>query len=342
MNLDIFFKRRHNLFVQGLGAPKTDGQYPRAMALLLVLGVMIIGLIILIFSRPPRNFPIEERITVISGSSLGQIAQTLKSSGVIRSRNAFIIASSLSGNASRLQAGDYKFEKPRNVVGIMRALAQGEHGNVAIRLTILEGATLTDIARQVSAVLDVFDQDTFINEALPFNGYLFPDTYFILPSDTEKEIVDMMHDRFSVILNEVGSSRLAGMSPEELRNIVIMASIIEREAAGSQDAYIISGILWKRIRIGMPLQVDASFAYLFDKESSELTLADLRYDSPYNTYINTGLPPGPLGNPGKIALDAALHPADSPYLYYLHDRDGNIHYGKTHDEHVNNKNKYLR
>lgn len=342
MNLDILLKRRHDLFVQELGAPKTYTQHSRVMLFVLVLGVIIIGLITLILSRPPRNFPTEERITIASGSSLSEIADTLEESGVIRSRNAFITASSFLGTASRLQAGDYKFEEPRGVVGVMQTLARGEHGNVSVRFTVLEGSTLSDIARGVEAALDVFDEDTFIREAIPFNGYLFPDTYFVLPSATEQEIIEMMHDRFSVVLNEVGADRLPDMSAQELRNTVIMASIIEREAAGFEDAYIISGILWKRIRIGMALQVDASFAYLFDKESSELTLADLQYESPYNTYINKGLPPGPLGNPGKIALDAALHPAESPYLYYLHDNDGNVHYGKTHDEHVNNKNKYLR
>ena len=341
MNLDIFLKRRHNLFAHELGAMKTSSH--RRWGFLL-LGFLLVTFSIMLFvmSRAPRNFPVDQRINIEQGSSLSEIADTLQDANAIRSRYAFITASSILGTASKLQAGDYKFEKPIPTLGVMRAIARGDHGDVSVRFTILEGSTLTDIARSLSSVLDSFNETTFINEAIPFNGYLFPDTYFVLPSATEQDIIEMMHDRFSEVLNEVGANRLDTLSAKELRDVAIMASIIEREAAGFDDAYIISGILWKRIKIGMPLQVDASFAYLFDKESSELTLSDLAYDSPYNTYKYAGLPPGPLGNPGKISLDAALNPADSPYLFYLHAPDGSVHYGRDHDEHVNNKNKYLR
>lgn len=344
MDINIFLKRRHELFAQELGMQEKTLKHHITwwMVRLGIAGMIILFTILLILSRPPRQFPVGQRITIDVGSSLSEIADTLVSKKIIRSRNAFITVSSFLGTASRLQAGDYKFDKSLGLLSVMRALASGEHGDVSIRFTILESSTIVDIARNVSAVVDGINEDVFIDTALPFNGYLFPDTYFVLPSATEKEIIEMMHDRFSVVLNEVGSDRLGSLSAQELRDIVIMASILEREAAGFEDAYIISGILWKRIKIGMPLQVDASFSYLFGKKSSELTFDDLNYNSPYNTYINKGLPPGPLGNPGKIALDAALHPAESPYLYYLHDGEGGAHYGKTHDEHVDNKNKYLR
>ncbi|MCB9809329.1 endolytic transglycosylase MltG [Candidatus Nomurabacteria bacterium] len=341
MDLDIFLQRRHDLFAQTLGA-QTHQRSRNRWFLVIILLIVGIGLYALITSRPPRNFPIDERITIEAGSTLSEIADTLVAHHAIRSRYAFIAASSLLGTAGKLQAGEYKFQEPLGVLGVVRVLARGDHGDVSVRLTIPEGSTLTDIARLASRVIDNFDENTFIDKAIAFNGYLFPDTYFILPSIDTDSLIAMMHDRFSEVLNDVGSDKLADLSPEELRNTVIMASIIEREAAGFEDAYTISGILWKRIRIGMPLQVDASFAYLFDKESSELTTSDLEYNSPYNTYINVGLPPGPLGNPGKIALDAALHPAESPYLYYLHDSDGKVHYGKTHTEHVANKQKYLK
>jgi len=342
MNLDIFLKRRHQLFAHELGAEEN----PKSKKIRFLLGffvlAVILGVCALIMSRPPKDFPLLKNITIAEGSALSEIADVLVEENVIRSRYAFITASSFLGKASKLKAGDYRFENPRGMLGVVRALANGEHGDVSVRFKTLEGWTLTDIAREAAGVFNDFNEDDFMNEAIGFNGYLFPDTYFVLPAMDEKEIVSMMHDNFSETLNDVGSSILSDVSPEKLREIVIMASIIEREAFGFEDAYIISGILWKRIEIGMPLQVDASFAYLFDKASSELTLADLAYDSPYNTYTNRGLPPGPLGNPGKIALDAALNPAESPYLFYLHAPDGSVHYGKTHDDHVNNKNKYLR
>jgi len=342
MNLDIFLKRRHQLFAHELGAENKATSHKTRFTIGVFFVLIVVSLVALILSRPPKDFPTTDSITIRSGSSLSEIADTLADNQVIRSRYAFITASSFLGKASKLKAGDYKFEEARGVLGIMNALANGEHGDVSVRFTTLEGWTLTDIAREAARVFNDFNEDDFMDEAIGFNGYLFPDTYFVLPTMGEAEIVSMMHDNFSDVLNDVGSDRLSDVSPEQLRDIVIMASIIEREAAGFQDAYIISGILWKRIEIGMALQVDASFAYLFDKASSELTLADLAYESPYNTYTNTGLPPGPLGNPGKIALDAALHPADSPYLFYLHAPDGSVYYGKNHNEHVNNKNKYLR
>jgi len=120
-----------------------------------------------------------------------------------------------------------------------------------------------------------------------------------------------------------------------------MASIIEKESLNGDERQIVSGILWKRISLGMPLQVDATFLYINGKASAELTKDDLNIDSPYNTYRNKGLPPGPINNPGLDAIVAALYPKDSPYLYYLHDKKGKVHYAKTFNEHVANKRKYL-
>ena len=122
-----------------------------------------------------------------------------------------------------------------------------------------------------------------------------------------------------------------------------MASIIEREATGNQEEMqIVSGILWKRIREGMRLQVDAPFMYTLGKRSDELTLKDLASDSPYNTYRKKGLTPTPIGNPGIQAIYAALNPIESSYYFYLHDSRGTIHYAKDHDGHIRNKNQYLR
>jgi UPF0755 protein len=127
-----------------------------------------------------------------------------------------------------------------------------------------------------------------------------------------------------------------------LKDIITMASILEREANGKDEARVISGILWKRIQKNMPMQVDATFLYSIQKGSSALTQTDLKTDGPYNTYTRTGLPVGPIGNPGTVMIDAALHPTDSPYWYYLHDDKGGIHYAKTYQEHLKNKKLYIR
>jgi len=121
-----------------------------------------------------------------------------------------------------------------------------------------------------------------------------------------------------------------------------MASLIEKESSGDEDRSIISGILWKRFNNNRPLQVDATLSYLLGKKSQDLTVDDLNIDSPYNTYRYPGLPVGPIGNPGLEAIQAAIYPKDSPYWFYLHDKTGKAYYAKTFEEHIANKNKYLR
>ena len=131
-------------------------------------------------------------------------------------------------------------------------------------------------------------------------------------------------------------------SGRDFSDIVIMASLIEKEAGSRKDAEIISGILWKRIEIGMPLQVDAVFPYIIGKNTYEVTLQDLEVDSPYNTYKYPGLPIGPISNPGLVSIKAAINPQKTNYLYYLNDTNGVMHYATTFDEHKINKARHVR
>ena len=125
------------------------------------------------------------------------------------------------------------------------------------------------------------------------------------------------------------------------RDVIIMASMLEKEARQLETRRVIAGILWKRLERGMPLQVDAVFGYILDRDTFSPSLNDLSINSPYNTYTHTGLPPGPIGNPGLESLDAALHPVETPYWYYLTGADGTMHYARTFAEHVANR-KYLK
>jgi UPF0755 protein len=132
-------------------------------------------------------------------------------------------------------------------------------------------------------------------------------------------------------------------SERTLEQVITMASIIEDEASGgNEEKQIISGILWKRLDMGMLLQVDATLRYVNGKESKDLTLTDLAADHEYNTYVHKGLPPTPIGNPGVDAIRAALNPKDSIYYFYLHDKDGGVHYAKTFEEHKKNIAAYLK
>ena len=150
----------------------------------------------------------------------------------------------------------------------------------------------------------------------------------------------MFRDNFDHKLEPLESSiKASGRTFEE---IIIMASILEREVVSEEDKRIASGILWKRLKLGMPLQVDAVFGYIFNRDTYSPSFSDLKTESPYNLYLHRGLPPGPINNPGLDSLDTAINPTATDYLYYLTDKNGGIHYAKTYADHRANQQKYLR
>ncbi len=308
-------------------------------SIVVIFTLSIVGIMMLF---PPRLFPVDTIIHIEAGQPLSVIADSLYEDHIVRSSRLLQLIMKVTGSANSVKAGDYHFESALNLFTVASRISRGEYGDVFVHLTIPEGSSLEEIATIAHEKLIDFNADYFFNQALPYNGYLFPDTYFLLPTTSEDELLTILHDEFSDKLQKLIPNELVTLDPADLRKKVIMASILEREANDEKDMYLISGILWKRIEIDMPLQVDASFAYLLNKESSEVTLDDISLDSPFNTYKYKGLPPSPLGNPGSLALDAAFHPALSPYLYYLHDPSGQVHFARTFKEHVQNKNKYLR
>ncbi len=238
-----------------------------------------------------------------------------------------------------MQAGDYFFTEPLSSETIASRFTHGEFGLTPIRVTIPEGSAVVDIATLFKKNLWDFNDTVFITHARGKEGYLFPDTYFFPPNISSDDVIK--------ILNENFNKKIEGIKEEiknfgkPVREIIIMASILEREAMTPEDRRIVSGILWKRIRIGMPLQVDSAFLYVNGETTKGLSTDDLKIDSPYNTYRYKGLPKGPIGNPGLDAIMAAIEPQSSPYLYYLSDNKGVMHYSKTFEEHKKNKMKYL-
>lgn len=203
----------------------------------------------------------------------------------------------------------------------------GQFPLLQIKITVPEGYTAKDIAEKFNRFRN-FDKEVFLKNAK--EGYLFPDTYFFNGDETEGKIIKKMEDNFKKKVGEIDY------------NVLIMASLLEKEAMTLDDKKIISGILWKRLEAGMLLQVDASLAYVNNKTSAELTKDDLEEDFPHNTYINKGLPPGPICNPGLESIEAAKNPTDSLYWYYLSDNKYKIHYTATFEEHKKNKARYIR
>jgi UPF0755 protein len=155
-------------------------------------------------------------------------------------------------------------------------------------------------------------------------------------------MIQAMKANFNAQIAEPAVHEKIVASGVTLHDLIIMASLIEKEAPDTQNREIISGILWKRLSLGMPLQVDAVFPYITGKPVNQITQADYTINSPYNTYTHVGLPPGPITNPGLDAITAAAAPTSTPYLYYLSDKQGNFHYSKTLQEQVSNEKKYLK
>lgn len=266
------------------------------------------------FFSAPGNFPQGIIVSVDSGMTLRNISLQLKNEDVIRSRTVFEALVILYGGDKRLVASDYLLDGRPSVFEIARRMVKGESHLAPIKVVIPEGFDNSQIANAFAVVLPDFNRDTFLAETK--QGYLFPDTYFFFPKADGTDVIKLMSSNF----NKKIAPFLPVISSEKKNenDVISMASIIEREATGG-DKKIVSGILWKRLALGMALQVDAA----------------------PETYQVTGLPKVPICNPGLNSIQAALNPQVSPYLFYLYDKAGNIHYAKTFTEHKANRLKYL-
>ena len=286
---------------------------------------------------PPFSFPSGAIITVPEGAGLYTLAGKLREEKVIRSPFWFRLATTALGGERDMKAGQYYMARPQNTFLIAWRVFNGDHNIKVVRLTIPEGFTVDKISALFDERFAFFDHESF--KVLAPEGYLFPDTYFVPVTATASSTIKLLYDNF---LRKIASSSLnVESSGRTLEEIIVMASIIENEAKLWQDREIISGILWKRLELGIPLQVDASFVYVNGKTTKDLTSDDLKINSPFNTYLYRGLPPAPISNPGLESIKAALNPTSTPYLYFLTGDDGMMHYSRTLDEHAEKKFKYI-
>ena len=300
---------------------------------------VLAGNVWLFFLSAPKNFPSGAAITIEKGAGLAEISNKLKKEGLVKNKYAFALYARAFNKSKKIKYGKYLFNEPVSVFVLVGRLTKGEFGFKPIKVTVTEGLTIKEIADLLLAVkppsggltakiFENFDKEEFLGKTKNLEGYLFPDTYLFLPFAETEQIIKTMTDNFKKKAGDVG------------KDIVIMASLIEKEVPDSADRKIVSGILWKRLELGMALQVDAVFPYITGKR--KVLLDDLKIDSPYNTYLYKGLPPGPISNPGLDAIEAARNPKESPYLYYLSGQDGKTHFAKTYEEHLRNKEKYLK
>lgn len=301
--------------------------------------VFLVIISFLWFISAPFSFTPDTIVSIVPGSSVQHVGKKLHDENIIRSPQIFQMVLVAQSKEGSVVAGDYIFQDRSSLFQVIKRITRGDFQMDQRSITIPEGFTVDQIGALVEEK-EIGLKEDFIQQASEYEGFLFPDTYRIQQGLTIPKFIEMLQSQFQKKIAPLQQDIEA--SGKSLQDIVIMASLIEREAITDKERPIVSGILWNRIRIGMPLQVDAPFLVYLGKTSAQLTIDDLQTPAPYNTYTNKGLPPTPIGNPGLASLRAALYPEKTDFLFYLHGSDGKIRYGKTHDDHIRNKNLYLR
>jgi UPF0755 protein len=294
----------------------------------------------------------EQFVEIAPGVGTKAIGERLVAAGVLRDAMTYRIALWLSGNAKRLKAGEYRFDRPMTPAEVIGKLARGEV--YVVNLTFPEGLTIAEMAKIfeshgfgpssafIAAAKDATPIHALDPEAKDLEGYLFPETY-ALPRRTDAvRLVRLMVDRFTHVfspdLRQAAEAR--GLS---VRQAVTLASIVEKETARPDERPVVAAVYTNRLRIGMGLQCDPTVIYALlraGEYTGSLHHDDLSFDSRYNTYRYPGLPPGPIAAPGKSALEAAVHPADADFLYFVSRNDGSHEFARTLDDHNRNVQKY--
>jgi len=282
-----------------------------------------------------------QKIFVIkSHENIRDIASNLKQQGFIKSPIVFFLLLKQMRLDGKIQAGDFRLSSSMNVSQIAQALT---HGTLDIWITIPEGKRATEIAEIFQHKFPFFNE-TWKEKLIAQEGYLFPDTYLFPETTDIDRIITIMKNNFEAKYQQAAAGQTTKLSKEQ---VVILASLLEREGKSANDMKTISSVLQNRLAMNMPLQVDATIQYMLGYQTIEhswwkknVSLDDLKIPSAYNTYLNPGLPPTPISNPGFTALSAALHPADTSYIYYISDKNGNLHFSKTLDEQNANIQKY--
>lgn len=328
---NLFFRLQH--FVAGI-------LRRRDVAVILILALLIAFFVCYyLFSLTPSNFPVQTVVSVNKGVTVDEVSSFFKENRLVNSGRIMSIFIRIFSGGRGAIAGEYYFPQKESLFSVSYRVARGIYGINTIKVTIPEGISVKEMAQIMDRTLPQFDSIAFLAAAKGKEGYLFPDTYNLTPITKPADIVAMMENNFSGRIKSIESEIEEFGKP--LKDIITMASLLEGEARQTETRRIVAGILWKRLKNKMPLQVDTAFKYINGKNSSNLTLDDLQKDSPYNTYTRIGLPPTPISNPGLDSILAAVTPIESKYFYFLTDKNGVMHYAVTFEEHVANKNRYL-
>ncbi|MGD9129448.1 MAG: endolytic transglycosylase MltG [Candidatus Woesebacteria bacterium] len=315
--------------------------------LILFVVVTTASLIYLYTLFQPVDSQSQQTISFVvpKGQAVSVIADRLQEKHLIKNALLFRFFVKFKKLENKIQAGSFELSESMNLTELAFRLTQGTND---LWLTIPEGWRREEIADTLEELkLETFDKDEFLLLTLDKEGYLFPDTYLVPRMIETEALVNLLVDTFDrKVIQELEKEITA--SGKEFKEILIMASLVEREAKGYEQMRMVTGVLNNRLEIGMALQVDASLQYVKGYDENQKSwwvpplAKDKELDSPFNTYKYPGLPPKAICNPGFDAIKAVLNPKDNDYLYYLHDRDAEIHYAQTLEEHEVNINQYLR
>ena len=323
--------------------------------LLVVIAAGLGGWVYVTLERPYKGYAeAEQFVEIPPGSGTATMGRRLAEMGIIRSPSSFRLAVWLRGAGRRLQAGEYRFERPMTPAEVVDKIARGD---VYVRaITFREGLT----AREMAALYESSGFGTaaefiaasrnaqLVNDIDPaardLEGYLFPDTYTLQRRATAAQLIERMVNQFKKALTPEIQQQ-ASARGLNVRELVTLASLVEKETGKAEERRVVAGVYANRLRIGMGLQCDPTVIYalmLAGRYDGNIRKGDLQIDSPYNTYRYAGLPPGPIAAPGAASLAAAANPADVPYLYFVSRNDGSHVFSTTLEEHNRNVNEFQR
>lgn len=307
------------------------------------------------------GFPVDKNstdnilINIPKGASSSKIASILKDKNVIKNELYFKFISKQRKIGGKYQAGEYELNKAMNIDEIINKLIKGDIYVEAVKITIPEGFELKQIVDRLvnndelninrEQLIDIIENKDFEFKFLKeipkgknrLEGFLFPDTYLFKKDISEEEIVFKMLNRFDEIFQNEYYKRAKELDMS-IKDVITLASIIEREARVDKERKIISSVFHNRLKKDMLLQSCATVQYILGERKQNLTYQDLEIDSQYNTYIYKGLPPKPIASPGKASIEAALYPDDTSYLYFVAKGDGSHVFSRTYSEHLKAKN----
>ena len=326
-----------------------------------IIGITIVLLILLAVGYVyiqigPYNKNSEKDILVEipNGATLTKVSSILEENKLIKNKVLFKVVSKFKEDNNGVKAGKYLLSQKYSNSEILDILISGKTYNDGIKVTIPEGSTYKEVIKYltnkkigkvevyeelINNPKEFYDKYKFLDEKdiTTLEGFLYPDTYYFEKDMSEKDVISAMLKRFSEVYTPELKEKQKKMGLT-LQQVINMASIIEKEAVKDVDRPKIAGVFYNRLEIGMPLQSDATIQYIFDERKHIVSYSDLKIDSPYNSYLNKGLPPTPIANPGIKSIEAALEPEDNDYLYFVATVDGGNNNSKTYDEHL----KYVK